>query len=78
MVGTSHQTKRLFGLQETWFWWRNRKERDQLEDVSVEGITILKYILKEIGCEGVYWIDLAQHMDNWQALVETVMNLRVP
>jgi hypothetical protein len=27
---------------------------------------------------GMEWIDLAQDMDQWRALVNTVMNLRVP
>ena len=27
---------------------------------------------------GVNWIDLAQDRDRWQALVNVVMNLRVP
>jgi hypothetical protein len=31
-----------------------------------------------IGCEDVYWTELAQDMDWWQALVNTVMNLQVP
>jgi hypothetical protein len=30
--------------------------------------------LQEIGWEGVYWIDLAQHGDSWRAAVNTVMN----
>jgi hypothetical protein len=33
--------------------------------------------LREIGCDGVDWIDLAQNRDQWRALVNTVMNLRV-
>jgi hypothetical protein len=33
---------------------------------------------KEIGWDGVDWIDLAQSRDRWRALVNTVMNLRVP
>jgi hypothetical protein len=34
--------------------------------------------LREIGWGGVSWIDLAQDMDQWRALMSTVMNLRVP
>jgi hypothetical protein len=34
--------------------------------------------LREIGWVGVDWIDLAQDRDQWRALVNTVMNLRVP
>jgi hypothetical protein len=33
--------------------------------------------LREIGWDGMDWIDLAQDMDQWRALVNTVMNLRV-
>jgi hypothetical protein len=34
--------------------------------------------LIEIGWGGVDWIDLVQDRDQWWALVNTVMNLRVP
>jgi len=34
--------------------------------------------LREIGWEGVDWINLAQDRDQWQALVNTVMNLQIP
>jgi hypothetical protein len=34
--------------------------------------------LREIGWDGVDWIDLAQDRVQWRALVNTVMNLRVP
>jgi hypothetical protein len=33
--------------------------------------------LREIGWDGIDWIDLAQDGDQWRALVNTVMNLRV-
>jgi hypothetical protein len=33
--------------------------------------------LREIGWEGVDWMHLAQDRDQWQAVVNTVMNLRV-
>jgi hypothetical protein len=34
--------------------------------------------LREIGFGDVDWILLAQDRDRWRALVNTVMNLRVP
>jgi hypothetical protein len=34
--------------------------------------------LREIGWDGMDWIDLAQDEDKWRALVNTVMNLRFP
>jgi hypothetical protein len=34
--------------------------------------------LREVGFGDVDWIDLAQDRDRWRALLNTVMNLRVP
>jgi hypothetical protein len=38
----------------------------------------IKMDLREIGWDGVDWIDMAQDRDQWMALVNTVLNLRVP
>jgi hypothetical protein len=38
----------------------------------------IKMDLGEIGWGGMDWVDLAPVRDQWRALVNTVMNLRVP
>jgi hypothetical protein len=49
------------------YWWERQKVRDNI-----------RMDLGEIGWDGVVWVDLAQDRDQWMALVNTVMNLRVP
>jgi hypothetical protein len=38
----------------------------------------IKMDLREIGWGGIEWIDFAEARDQWRALVNTVLNLRVP
>ena len=38
----------------------------------------IKMDVQKVGYEGVDWIELGQDRDRWRALVNTVMNLRVP
>jgi hypothetical protein len=42
------------------------------------GVDNIKIDLREIGWGGMDWIDLAQDGDQWRALMNTVMNFRVP
>jgi hypothetical protein len=60
-----------------------------VNDININGFILLVFIfvmytgfikmdLREIGWDGVDWVDLAQDRDHWRALVNTVMNLRVP
>jgi hypothetical protein len=59
----------------TGFWWDNLRERDRLGDPGVDGRIILRWIFRKWGMN---WIELAQDRDMWRAVVNAVMNLRVP
>jgi len=58
------------------FWWGNLRERNHLEDPGVNGRIILRWIFGkwDVGIR----IELAQDRDKWRALVNAVVNLRVP
>ena len=62
----------------TGFWWGNLRERDHWGDPGTDGRIILRWILRKRDVGGMDWIELAQDMDRWRALVSAVMNLRVP
>jgi hypothetical protein len=38
----------------------------------------IKMDLREIGWDGMHWIDIAQDRDQWRALVNMAMNLQGP
>jgi hypothetical protein len=41
-------------------------------------VDAIKMVFREIGWDGMDWINLARDKDQWRAIVNTVMNLRVP
>jgi hypothetical protein len=59
------------------FWWENLREGNHLEDQGVDGRKILKWIFQKwYGC--MDWIDPAQDMGRWRALVNAEMTLQGP
>jgi hypothetical protein len=59
------------------YWWESQNETDHWEDEGV-GEWPIKMNLREIEWDAMDWFDLAQDWDQWRALLNTVMNLRVP
>ena len=48
-----------------------------MEDLSVDGKIMLKWIFETLE-GGIDWIDLAKDRYRWRAVLNAVMNLRVP
>jgi hypothetical protein len=61
----------------TGYWWGDLREGDHSVNPGVDGRKILKWIFNKWD-EGMDWIKLAQDRDRWRAVVNAVMNLRVP
>ena len=59
------------------FWLGNLGERNHLEDPGVDGRIILRWIFRKWD-GGMDWIDLSLDRDRCRAVVNAVMNLRVP
>jgi hypothetical protein len=56
--------------------WGNLRERDYFENTDVDRRIIKMYLQK--WDRSMDWIDLAQDRDRWPAVVNVMMNHRVP
>jgi hypothetical protein len=60
----------------TKFWWESMKGKS-LQRLGRGWVRGIRMDLREMGSGCVEWIQMAQDRDQWQALVNTVMNLWV-
>jgi hypothetical protein len=61
----------------TGIWWDDLRETDHFEDLGVDGRKVLRWIFRRWH-GGLGWIGLAQDMERKRAVVNAVLNLRVP
>jgi hypothetical protein len=59
-------------------WGESQRERDPLERPRRRWVDNIRMDLVEVEWDDVNWIGLAQDGGRWKALVNSVLNLRVP
>jgi hypothetical protein len=65
------------GKMRTGIWWGELKERDHLQDLGVDVKIVLNWNFKK--WDEVVWIGLIWlRIETWPAVVNEVINLRVP
>ena len=62
----------------TVFCWGDLREKDHLEEPGLDRRILLRCIFRKWDLGIMDWIDLTLDRDRWRALVNAVMNLRVP
>jgi hypothetical protein len=59
------------------FWFENLRGKRPLGIPRHRWEDNIRIDLREVGCEGVNWINVAQDRDQWRAVVNKVRDVRV-
>jgi hypothetical protein len=79
MLHTAGHVARMEDMKNAYNVWTGKPEGKRLiGHLGVDRRIILKWMLEKIGSNDVDWIHLAQERVHLHALLNTVMNLRVP
>jgi len=65
-------------IRDSRYWWGNLRERDHLKDPGVDARIIFMMDIQEDECRCLDWLELAPDRDRCRAVVNVVMNIRVP
>jgi hypothetical protein len=57
---------------------RKSEDKGPVERTRRRWVENIQMNLREIGWDGMDWINVAQDRNQWRALVNTAMNIRVP
>jgi hypothetical protein len=60
------------------YWWESLEGKRTLGRPRRRCVDNIKMNLRDIGWDGMDWIELAQGKEQWRALVNTLKNLLVP
>jgi hypothetical protein len=60
------------------YWWESQRGKRPLGRTSCRWMDNIRMDFGEVGWGDVGWIGLAQDRNRWRALVNSILNLRVP
>jgi hypothetical protein len=63
---------------EIWYWWESQRGKRPLVRPRHRWVDNIRMDLGDVGWGDVDWIGVPQDRNRWRAVVNSVLNLRVP